>query len=67
MLHWEQSDCSDRNFHVENYVGVEKGEIYGHNRPWRPIGVFPVRYERNLLIKKSKAVPVRGIGGDGGT
>jgi hypothetical protein len=32
------------------------------NSPWRPISVFPVRYEYDLHIK-SKAIIVKGRGG----
>jgi hypothetical protein len=33
------------------------------NSPWRSIGVFPVRYEHHLHIKKVKLSPVTRRGG----
>jgi hypothetical protein len=42
------------------YLRFEKVKIFP-NRPWRPIGVFPVRYEHHLHIK-SIDIAVTGHG-----
>jgi hypothetical protein len=52
----------ERDKTVEDNLGEPRiliTNVHPRNRPWRPIGVFPVRYQYHLHVQ-SKAILVKG-------